>query len=259
MKVCSLLPSVISVLAPGAGGACEFTLLSFTRNCLRKKLNQTKTLNLPQAPRLAPSRPVYPSTSQPRVGGRGRDLFVGSVSTSFGHAMASPAPCHHTCAERGVTSGDGATDPRRGLCPEAPSRRAAGPAVSVLGSPGGAGPQRPPKPAVRSPGGCSSLEGGGERQAGAEAGLGRPPPLAFRLPPPGSVPAAPRPGVGPHARGRSARGSSSACPRQGWFCQEYVGTPTERHPPITPQNLLCHHAPKQRQPPKSEWGVCSLT
>lgn len=124
----------------------------------------------------------------------------------------------------------------------------------MLGSPGGAGPQRPPSPAVRSPGGCSPLEGGGERQAGAEAGLGRPPPLAFRLPPPGSVPAAPRPGVGPHARGRPARGSSSACPRQGWFCQEYVGTPTGRHPPITPRNLLCHHAPKQRQPPKSERG-----
>lgn len=54
--------------------------------------------------RRPPTRPVPTSLYQhyqSQVGGRG--LFVGSVSASLGHPMASPAPCHHTYAEGGVT------------------------------------------------------------------------------------------------------------------------------------------------------------
>lgn len=65
-----------------------FIPFTFTRNCLRKKIKSAENLNPPESPGLAPSRPVYPSSTRPQVLGRG--LFVWSVSTSLGHRVITP-------------------------------------------------------------------------------------------------------------------------------------------------------------------------
>lgn len=138
--------------------------------------------------------------------------------------------------------------------PRRPAAEGSGSGVSVLGGPGGAGPHRPPRPALRSPGGCSPLEGGGERQAGAEAGLARPPPLAFPLPPAGSVPAA-RPGVGPGRLGaphRRARGRA-ACAGRMW------GPYRERDTlPWLPDTCCVITARSRGGPPKANGGCVPL-
>lgn len=142
--------------------------------------------------------------------------------------------------------------------PRAPPRHGGqkGLEVPVPGSLGGAGPTGSP-PAPRPAPRWVFPSRGGRREAGRGrgrfGGLGRPPPLALRLPPPGTVaprtpagvirtPGGGRPGA-PHQRARGRAG--------------FEGPPAERHHPS-------HHLPKPAVPsrpaaeaaPQKQMGVC---
>lgn len=108
----------------------------------------------------------------------------------------------------------------------------------------------PPSPL---PGGCSPPEGGGERQAGAEAGLGRPLPLTFRPPPPLSVPRIPtRGGVRTpggsrlgalHRRARGRAGFAGGCE-----------APCRETPPLPPTPAVPSRPRSRGSPPKTNAG-----
>lgn len=251
VKVFSLPPSLISILTAG-GGRCissPSAEIVLEKNKIKRKTKAASLCPRPPGRRGAPD-PSCPDQFIPVLPSRRyrEGIYLGHQPAPHGHPMPAPIP-YIAPMEREVCPQQGSCRclPGGGLCPEAPMspppRGAAGPGVPVR--------RGPPQPSGPLPGGCSPPEGGGERQAGAEAGLGRPPPLALRLPPPGGVPPAPRPAGGSAPPGEAGPGLQPRG-RTG-----FEGPLAERHPPshTTPLKTCRAIAPRGRgSPPKANGG-----
>lgn len=225
VRVFSLPPSLISVLTAGGGRFVSppSPEILLEKNKISRKPKSASLCPGPPCRRGPPDSPrpdqFIPVTPSRRYRER---IYLGHQPAPPSGTLWPPQPhTSHLWRGRCARSRDAAAATPAGgvcVCPRSPvpphpgRQRARG-----CRCPGASARRGPPQPPGRLPGGCSPPEGGGERQAGAEAGLARPPPPALRLPPPGSVPPAPRPEGNPHPRGRPAGGSESVCPEQGWF------------------------------------------
>lgn len=144
------------------------------------------------------------------------------------------------------------------LKPRAPPPCPGGQRARRCRSPGALGvPARRVLPG-RLPGGCSPPKRGGERQAGAEASLGRPPspgfptvPAKAEFPPARLLGGLRTPGGGrlgaPHQRARGRAGLARGC-----------GTPCRETFPVTPKTCRAIALRSRGSPPKANGGTLPL-
>lgn len=252
---------------PGWGRKVYF-LPSPPCNCLRKNQNQPKTpisqstpeasgqrqptpRPVPPPPRPPPRpRPASTSLSQRCPAAGTRDgIYLGHQPAPPSAPYGLPHPTNRTHGGGGVSRQGchSCPSPTRPCPPRSRegqrARRCRDPRRCLLAG-------VPPSPL---PGGCSPPEGGGERQAGAEAGLGRPLPLTFRPPPPLSVPSVPARG-GVRTPGGSRLGALHRRARGRAGFEGGCEAPCRETPPLPPTPAVPSRPAAEAVPQKQMRG-----